>query len=214
MHESYKNLVFEEMEKRGIGVLVFLFGGGNDSGGITETLSYSTLLPPGATYEYQNWGDEEVLVEDENGDGIELIKTDQPWGDNNAKRLLPNDMPPEEVHRKTYYDLAQGASLWHGFLDYDEPLSDKWTTAMALADFIENENVFGDTSGSVAANLRQGYKTHLLELIVEVPIDLEYGSFAGDYEVNGALVWDRANRVVRMIGTESFNEQRGLERSF
>lgn len=213
MHESYKNLVWETMEERGIGVLILLFGGGNDSGGITETLSYSTLLPPGATYEYQNWGDEEVLVEDENGERIALIETDQPWSDSNAKRLLPDDRP-EEVHRKTYDDLAQSASLWHGFLDYDEPLSDKWTAAMALADFIENENVFGEKSGNVAANLRQGYKTHLLELIVEVPIDLEYGSFAGDYEVNGALVWDRANRVVRMIGTESFNEHRGLERSF
>lgn len=43
---------------------------------------------------------------------------------------------------------------------------------------------------------KQGSIAH----IVEQPIDMEYGSFAGDFSVSGACVWDLATKKVTMSG--------------
>lgn len=46
---------------------------------------------------------------------------------------------------------------------------------------------------------------------LEKPVDDRYGSFAGEFQVRGTVVWDVATRTVKMDGSETYDHWESFE---
>mgnify|MGYP003339390487 CR=1 FL=1 len=190
---SIKDVVFEKMTELKIASIEVLFNGGNDSGDV-EGIEIN--MEPGVP---------------------SLKKEDNPFVLNEdvldlryqLSRIRANDVSDFTMFENLFSSVREMNTAQSLNESYDE-----WFFKYAvIADYLEDKGT-GETATELAAQIRENLEDYLLSTIIEEPIYMKYGTFAGEFDVHGTLTWDNKDKTVAIKGHESVTEWSSVEEDF